>query len=249
MNYVRTKDFAAADALASGNPAKAVKGVDFGLEFDNLAVAVATKVDTGGNAVLGSLATTGATGGGQGAGTINATALYLNGVVLPTIRNNAFNSGTASLNCAAITVGDTYTVQRSADGSITSNATPAIDSVLQFTNLPVGTYRITGHGQFTAGAASIGVAAGFNSSAGTVGVSQLQGIGVNQSALTNIATSSFANNIYSANTTDTKYSWSIQGAFTVTVAATVGLFWSQASSSATALLLRAGSGFSITRVA
>lgn len=47
-NYVKTKDFAAADALATGTPAKAIKGTDLGLEFDNIATAVATKVDTAG---------------------------------------------------------------------------------------------------------------------------------------------------------------------------------------------------------
>lgn len=35
-NYVKIKDFAAADALPTGTAAKAVKGTDFGLEFPTL---------------------------------------------------------------------------------------------------------------------------------------------------------------------------------------------------------------------
>lgn len=44
-NYTKTKDFAAADALPSGSAAKAIKGTDLGLEYDNIATAIATKLD------------------------------------------------------------------------------------------------------------------------------------------------------------------------------------------------------------
>lgn len=49
-NYVKTTDFASKDLLASGNPAKAVKGVDLGLEFDAIAAMSATKLDTAASA-------------------------------------------------------------------------------------------------------------------------------------------------------------------------------------------------------
>lgn len=44
-NYVKSTDFAAKDALASGNASKIVKGTEIDTEFNNIATAVATKAD------------------------------------------------------------------------------------------------------------------------------------------------------------------------------------------------------------
>jgi hypothetical protein len=44
-NYVKSTNFAAKDALASGNPGKIVKGTEIDTEFNNIATAVATKAD------------------------------------------------------------------------------------------------------------------------------------------------------------------------------------------------------------
>lgn len=44
-NYVKSTDFAAKDALASGNAAKILKGTEIDTEFNNIATAVATKAD------------------------------------------------------------------------------------------------------------------------------------------------------------------------------------------------------------
>lgn len=45
-NYTKLTNFAAKDALVSGNPAKVIKGTEVGAEFDAIAVAVATKSNT-----------------------------------------------------------------------------------------------------------------------------------------------------------------------------------------------------------
>ena len=45
-NYVKTTNFAVKDTLASGNPAKIIKGSEINAEYDNIATAVATKADT-----------------------------------------------------------------------------------------------------------------------------------------------------------------------------------------------------------
>jgi hypothetical protein len=45
-NYTKTTNFAVKDTLASGNPAKIIKGTEINSEFDNIATAVATKADT-----------------------------------------------------------------------------------------------------------------------------------------------------------------------------------------------------------
>jgi len=45
-NYTKTTNFAVKDTLASGNPAKIIKGTEINSEFDNIATAVATKANT-----------------------------------------------------------------------------------------------------------------------------------------------------------------------------------------------------------
>lgn len=50
-NYTKTTDFLIKDSLASGNPSKAVLGAEVDVEFNNLAIASATKADTGGTGI------------------------------------------------------------------------------------------------------------------------------------------------------------------------------------------------------
>ena len=45
-NYTKTTNFATKDSLPSGNPAKIVKGTEINTEFDNIAVASATKLNS-----------------------------------------------------------------------------------------------------------------------------------------------------------------------------------------------------------
>jgi len=45
-NYTKLTNFAAKDALVSGNPAKVIKGSEVGAEFDAIAVAVNSKANT-----------------------------------------------------------------------------------------------------------------------------------------------------------------------------------------------------------
>ncbi len=42
-NYTKITNFAAKDALVSGNPAKVIKGTEVGAEYDAIAVAVNSK--------------------------------------------------------------------------------------------------------------------------------------------------------------------------------------------------------------
>ena len=44
-NYTKSTNFAAKDALISGNAAKVVKGTEIDTEFTNIQTAIATKVD------------------------------------------------------------------------------------------------------------------------------------------------------------------------------------------------------------
>ena len=45
-DYTKTTDFTAKDSLPAGNPNKVISGVPFDLEFNAVAVAIATKADT-----------------------------------------------------------------------------------------------------------------------------------------------------------------------------------------------------------
>jgi len=76
-NYVKSTNFATKDNLASGDPLKIVKGTEINTEYDNIAVAVATKADTAsptftGTVTIPTLALTNdlaVTDGGTGAST------------------------------------------------------------------------------------------------------------------------------------------------------------------------------------
>lgn len=52
-NYTVTTNFTTKDALASGDPAKKIKGTEFGTEFTNIATAIATKSDIASPAFTG----------------------------------------------------------------------------------------------------------------------------------------------------------------------------------------------------
>lgn len=52
-NYVKSTDFAVKDSLASGNPAKLVKGTEIDTEFTNIASAISSKADANNAALTG----------------------------------------------------------------------------------------------------------------------------------------------------------------------------------------------------
>jgi hypothetical protein len=52
-SYTKATDFAAKDALNTGNPAKLVKGTELGTEFDAIEAAVNSKADTAAPALTG----------------------------------------------------------------------------------------------------------------------------------------------------------------------------------------------------
>ena len=45
-NYTKSTNFASKDNLSSGNPLKIVKGTEIDTEFNNIATAIATKLDS-----------------------------------------------------------------------------------------------------------------------------------------------------------------------------------------------------------
>lgn len=71
-NYTKTVDFAAKDALATGNAAKIVKGTEIDTEYNNIATSSATKLDI--TSSVGSTATS---------YTVTGSAIPVNGMYLP----------------------------------------------------------------------------------------------------------------------------------------------------------------------
>ncbi len=70
-DYTKTTNFAAKDALVSGNPAKVVKGTEVNTEFDNIATAVATKANIAGPTFTGTTTAADLTVSGTFTGTID----------------------------------------------------------------------------------------------------------------------------------------------------------------------------------
>ena len=53
-DYTKSTNFAAKDALNSGNPSKIIKGTEINTEFDNIASAVTSKANANNAALTGS---------------------------------------------------------------------------------------------------------------------------------------------------------------------------------------------------
>ena len=78
-NYTKSTDFAAKDALASGNAGKIVKGTEIDTEFNNIATAVATKADTASPTFTGTVTIPTATITTANVSTLTATSATISG--------------------------------------------------------------------------------------------------------------------------------------------------------------------------
>jgi hypothetical protein len=105
-NYTKSTDFAAKDALASGNAAKIVKGTEIDTEFNNIATAVATKADLASPTFTGTptlpTGTTAVTQSTSDDSTKLATTAFVQAVTLA-IKNELYPVGSIYTNSSVST--------------------------------------------------------------------------------------------------------------------------------------------------
>jgi hypothetical protein len=117
-NYTKSTNFAAKDALASGNAGKIVKGTEIDTEFNNIATAVATKANTASPTFTGTV-----TGTFVGPLTGNVA-----GNVTGNVTGNVSGTAANVTGTVAVANGGTGATTLAAGGYLKGNATSAITS-------------------------------------------------------------------------------------------------------------------------
>ena len=134
-NYVKSTNFATKDNLASGDPLKIVKGTEINTEYDNIAIAVATKADVAsptftGTVTIPTLALTNdlaVTDGGTGASTAaNARA---NLSAASSGANSDITSITGLTTALTVAQGGTGAATLTANNVVLGNGTSAVQFV------------------------------------------------------------------------------------------------------------------------
>jgi hypothetical protein len=100
-NYTKSTDFAAKDALASGNAAKIVKGTEIDTEFNNIATAVATKADSSSPTITGTATVATANVTTLTATTLNSAGANITGGSITGITDLAIADGGTGASTAA----------------------------------------------------------------------------------------------------------------------------------------------------
>ena len=175
-NYTKTVNFAAKDALTTGDANKVVKGTEIDTEFNNIATAIATKADSSGG---GGTVTSVAISGGTTGITVTGSPITTTGTITLAGTLAIANGGTGSTTLAGA-------------GIVTTTGTQSI----------AGTKSFTGTTNFISAAsgASFGQATPNANYAVFVQPNGTSGLGglVTQNSSANIGYQSFTNNTSTA---------------------------------------------------
>ena len=146
-NYVKSTNFATKDNLASGDPLKIVKGTEINTEYDNIAIAVATKADVAsptftGTTTIASVAISGGTitgitdlavaDGGTGAST--AANARTNLSAASSGANSDITSITGLTTALTVAQGGTGAATLTANNVVLGNGTSAVQFVAPSTS-------------------------------------------------------------------------------------------------------------------
>lgn len=174
-NYVKSTNFATKDNLASGDPLKIVKGTEINTEFDNIAVAVATKADVAsptftGTTTIATLALTNdlaVTDGGTGAST--ATDARTNLSAAKSGANSDITSITGLTTALTVAQGGTGAATLTANNVVLGNGTSAVQFVAPST---AGNVLVSNGTTWTSGTGT-----SVNGQTGTIVTTTLDNIG------------------------------------------------------------------------
>ena len=202
-NYVKSTNFATKDNLASGDPLKIVKGTEINTEYDNIAIAVATKADVAsptftGTVTIPTLALTNdlaVVDGGTGAST--AANARTNLSAASSGANSDITSITGLTTALAPSQGGTGATTLTANNVVLGNGTSAVQFVAPGSSGNVlvsnGTTWTSGGAGVTSAVAGNGIAVSGATGAVTISAaapsygsvgSYIAGVRVNSGSLT-----------------------------------------------------------------
>ena len=191
-NYVKSTNFATKDNLASGDPLKIVKGTEINTEYDNIAIAVATKADTAsptftGTVTIPTLALTNdlpVTEGGTGAST--AANARTNLSAASSGANSDITSITGLTTALTVAQGGTGAATLTANNVVLGNGTSAVQFVAPSTT---GNLLTSNGTTWTSAAPPSSGVTSLNGQTGAVVTSSWDVIGSIASAAASITTS------------------------------------------------------------